>query len=123
MPQYHTLLTGTGSACHLEGKTLCCEIDFHVQVYTHTHTRLKYKSKVMKPFFFILTQGHILIFCSDRERERKRGREKHRRERDTSRGCQPHHPTRAGDKLQLRYAPLAGTEPRSLWTTGRRSNR
>nr|KAF6398568.1 sirtuin 3 [Molossus molossus] len=34
-----------------------------------------------------------------------------------------HNPTRAGDKLQPRYAPLAGTEPGSVWTAGRCSNR
>nr|KAF6407165.1 hypothetical protein HJG59_009868 [Molossus molossus] len=59
-------------------------------------------------FFLILTRGHFSIFCSDRVGGRER---KYPRERDTSSGCHPHDPTTAGDKLQPRYVPLAGTGP------------
>nr|KAF6480870.1 hypothetical protein HJG59_010664 [Molossus molossus] len=80
-------------------------------------------------FFYILTRGHFsrghfsIFVQTEWEGERGRDREKHRRERDTSSGCHLHDPTRAGDKLQPRYMPLARTEPGSLWTAGQHSNR
>nr|KAF6480722.1 hypothetical protein HJG59_010572 [Molossus molossus] len=62
-------------------------------------------------FFFSFLSSPEDIFPYFVQIEWEREREKHRRERDTLSGCHPHNPTRARDKLQLRYVPLAGTEP------------
>nr|KAF6425191.1 hypothetical protein HJG59_009239 [Molossus molossus] len=74
-------------------------------------------------FFFILTRGHFFSFfffvqirVGGRQRERERNIDVKGTHRSS--GCHPHDPTRPVDKLQLRYMPLAGTEPGSLWTTG-----
>nr|KAF6462169.1 hypothetical protein HJG59_011233 [Molossus molossus] len=74
-------------------------------------------------FSFILTRGHFSIFCSDRAGGRERKRERNIDVKGHIEWLPPARPTRAGDKLQPRYVPLAGTEPGSLRTAGRCSNR
>nr|KAF6489861.1 hypothetical protein HJG59_010263 [Molossus molossus] len=77
-------------------------------------------------FFFLSSPEDIFPYFVQIEWEGERGRRERERNIDVKGHIEwlpPTRPTRAGDKLQPKYVSLVGTEPGSLRTAGRRSNR
>nr|KAF6460574.1 hypothetical protein HJG59_011486 [Molossus molossus] len=101
---------------------ICLNVSFIGVLYFFNRIFLKISFVCL---FVLSSPEDIFQFFVQIEREGERGRERERNidVKGHIEGLPPARPTRAGDKLQPKYVPLAGTEPGSLWTAGRRFNR